>query len=79
MLTLKQCDPLKLLRLVDDLEGEIWFETPQGDSLELHSTFCQYVFTAMFEDGIAPKGYLRFKNSESEERVENFFEENPED
>lgn len=37
----------EFLSTVKTCEGEVYFNTPEGDSLALHSTFCQYIFCSL--------------------------------
>lgn len=37
------------LSAVTTCEGEVYFNTPEGDSLALRSTFCQYIFCSLIK------------------------------
>ena len=42
------------MEAVQKCEGEVWFDSAEGDHLNLKSTFCQYLFAAVCGD----KDYL---------------------
>ena len=43
-------DFVRLFRAAKEARGEIWFQTPQGERLNMKSLLCQYVILAAAED-----------------------------
>ena len=41
---------LDFMQAVQDCEGEVYFNSAEGDHLNLRSTFCQYLFAAVCGD-----------------------------
>lgn len=57
-------DISKFLTDVRRCSSEVYFETPEGDSLTLRSTLSQYIFcTLIDEPGILRKGTIRLSNN----------------
>ena len=56
------CDYLQFMKTVEKCEGEVFFETADGDCLALRSSFCQYIFSNMIEQAAFPvQGTIRLE------------------
>lgn len=50
MVIKKNADLTAFFARVRQCKGAVWFKTSEGDSLNLKSQLCQYVFLAAFRD-----------------------------
>ena len=66
----------KFLTDVRRCSSEVYFETPDGDSLTLRSTLSQYIFcTLIDEPGILEKGTIRFSDESDKELLLKYLED----
>lgn len=48
-----QIEPCRFFERIRLCKNEVWFETTEGDRLNLKSTLSQYIFTAAWMDNIS--------------------------
>ena len=69
-------DISRFLEDVRNCSSEVYFETPDGDSLTLRSTLSQYIFcTLIDEPGILAKGTIRLSNASDREILSKYLED----
>lgn len=67
MKLIKNIDTIAFLEDVKKCDGEVFFESEEGDRLNLKSTLSQYVFlVADFNDKVLEKGQLCFDDTDFE-------------
>ncbi|MBQ6844782.1 MAG: hypothetical protein IJO60_09140 [Agathobacter sp.] len=63
------------LSAVKGCDGEVFFNTPEGDSLALRSSFCQYIFCSLFETSDTfYEAQLVFEKDSDKEKLLKFIE-----
>lgn len=59
----KDCNPIEFLKAVSQYEEPVYYETAEGDCLDLHSAFCQYIFGSLIRQTDNPiSGFIRFEH-----------------
>lgn len=64
---------LNFLKQVQKCNGEVLFETSEGDRIALKSTLCQYIFfTIVSNPELLQSGTIRFEQDEDIKLLKNF-------
>ncbi|MDO5424176.1 MAG: polya polymerase [Eubacteriales bacterium] len=76
----EQIDLIDFFRQVKACQGEVLFQTSEGDTLNLASTLSQYLFTSISgNQSYIRKGEVRCQNPEDYQRLKAFGKEEPAD
>lgn len=71
----KDFDITDFFKKVTDCQGEVYFETPEGDSLSLKSALSQYIFCSFTnEDDIFRNGTIRTELEQDRTLLASFLE-----
>lgn len=66
----------EFLSAVKGCDGEVFFNTPEGDSLALRSSFCQYIFCGLVETSDTfYEAELAFENDSDKEKLLEFIQD----